>query len=354
MRFIQHIRTGIFLGTMLLSFFQCEKSEAPTPQQITLPAGAGFEKLSEYNFFTGSLSDLSPNIEAGVLPYDLNMALFSDYLSKKRFVYVPEGHSIVFDTTDVLSFPLGSVLIKHFYFETSEGEEQFVETRLLIRRADDWQTETYIWNEEQTDARRSLVGATQQLLLNVNGVEQTLQYLIPNQNQCKNCHGYNNKTKPIGPDIYNLNKDYAYDFGAANQLDTWASRGLLSAVPSTNIPAWPRLDGPQNLLGERARAYLAVNCASCHRPEGSAANSGLYLGYRNNSPESLGLWKTPVAAGSGSGGFTYVIHPGQADQSILLYRMISNEVNARMPEIGRELMHQEGVDLIRDWINSLN
>ena len=67
---------------------------------------------------------------------------------------------------------------------------------------------------------------------------------------------------------------------------------------------------------------------------------------------SLGYWKTPVAAGSGSGGLQYVIKPGSADESILLFRMISDEVDERMPEIGRSLSHDAGIQLIRDWIDS--
>jgi hypothetical protein len=46
--------------------------------------------------------------------------------------------------------------------------------------------------------------------------------------------------------------------------------------------------------------------------------------------------------------------PGQPDQSILLYRMESVEPASRMPELGRELVHTEGVELIRQWIASLD
>jgi len=44
-----------------------------------------YDTLSEYNFYTGIMSDLNP--EYGVLPYGLNSALFSDYAKKKRFVW---------------------------------------------------------------------------------------------------------------------------------------------------------------------------------------------------------------------------------------------------------------------------
>ena len=124
---------------------------------------------------------------------------------------------------------------------------------------------------------------------------------------------------------------------------------LLTLGKKTSLPKLMEMEAE---LNGRARAYLAVNCASCHRREGSAANSGLYLEYDNEDPLRLGIWKTPVAAGNRSGGLTYVIHPGEADEPILLFRMIFEEVDTRVPEIGRELIHQEGIDLVREWINN--
>ena len=47
-----------------------------------------------------------------------------------------------------------------------------------------------------------------------------------------------------------------------------------------------------------------------------------------------------------------MIKPGSADESILLFRMISDEVDERMPEIGRSLSHDAEIQLIRDWIDS--
>ena len=47
------------------------------------------EKLSDYNLFTSSCD---PTRDAhGGIAYDLNTPLFSDYTSKYRFVFVPDG-----------------------------------------------------------------------------------------------------------------------------------------------------------------------------------------------------------------------------------------------------------------------
>ncbi len=352
------LRKLILLMGMILVISHCKDTDdSPNTNEpsveVKVPTGNGFNLLSEYNFFVGDLSDLNPNLDGGVLPYDLNTALFSDYALKKRYVYVPEGSTIPFDTSAVLELPVGSVLIKHFYFDDPSGSENYIETRLLIRRNDGWYPETYEWNETQTDAERTVIGGTRDLTISVNGQNQSLNYLIPNQNQCKNCHSFEGKIHPIGPTIQNLNKDYNYIDGVANQIETWEMKGILETSPSTILPKWYGINDPNGSLDERARGYLAINCSSCHRLEGSASNSGFYLEYNNTDSLSLGVWKTPVAAGAGSGGFTYVIHPGKGDESILLYRMIADEVDERMPEIGRELLHDEGIDLIKEWIDNL-
>ena len=328
-------------------FLQCEQEQGPSPLLVDIPAGQGHELLSEYNFFTGTLADLEPN--EGVLPYDLNTALFSDYALKKRFIYVPNGQQIPFDAENTLELPVGSVLIKHFYYPG----DVYIETRLLIRGETGWRPETYIWDEDRSEARRTVIGGSREMSVNVDGQLQVFNYSIPNQNQCKNCHAFNGQINPIGPVVPNLNKDYSYSDGTANQIDKWIEAGILQGHGSSAVPEWPKLEDESASLNDRARAYLAVNCSSCHRLEGSAANSGLYLEYDNMDSLSAGFYKTPVAAGTGSGGFQYVIDPGNAEESILYYRMNTSDVEARMPELGRELIHMEGVELIREWIDSM-
>ena len=349
------LRRAIVWCSICLFFVGCEQNDEPDKViiPVNVPSGDGFALLSEYNFFEGTLSELVPNRDAGVLPYDLNAVLFSDYALKKRFVYVPDSLKIPFDTTSFLDFPTGSILIKHFYYTVPDDSIHNIETRLIIKTENGWQPEIYEWNESQTDATRTLIGGVRKLDVNVDGSDYSFNYLIPNQNQCKNCHAFDGEISPIGPSIQNLNKDYEYVDGSYNQLDRWIENGLLEAPSLLESPRYFSIDDDEGSLDQRARSYLAVNCASCHRREGSAANSGLYLEYENTDSLSLGFWKTPVAAGGGSGGLTYVIEPGFADESILLYRMIADDVDERMPEIGRELLHQEGIELIREWINSL-
>ena len=228
---------------------------------VNFPADKGFEQLADYNLFVGDIAELNPNTAAGVIPYDLNTALFSDYAFKKRFIYVPEGSVIPFDTTGVLDLPIGSILIKHFYFDTPDGAEKYVETRLFLHKSDGWQAETYEWNAEKTAAERTVVGGTRNLTVSANGTTQTFNYLIPNQNQCKNCHGNAGKISPIGPVVANLNKDYPYVEGTLNQLDKWTQEGILQNYGGT-IPKFPKIADTSIALDTRARACLLYTSPS--------------------------------------------------------------------------------------------
>jgi hypothetical protein len=103
-------------------------------------------------------------------------------------------------------------------------------------------------------------------------------------------------------------------------------------------------------LNARARAYLDVNCGHCHSRQGPANTSGLFLDIQEKNSSHLGVNKTPVAAGRGAGDLKFDIVPGQPQNSILIYRMKTNDPAIAMPEIGREQVHKEGVALIEEWI----
>ena len=98
---------------------------------------------------------------------------------------------------------------------------------------------------------------------------------------------------------------------------------------------------------------LHANCGHCHNPRGAARTSGLFLDIAETDPAVFGVCKPPVATGRGSGGLPFDIVPGNPDGSILVYRISSTDPEVRMPELGRNLVHEEGVALIREWISSM-
>jgi len=164
---------------------------------------------------------------------------------------------------------------------------------------------------------------------------------VPNKNQCKECHALSGAVTPIGPKARNLT--------GGGQLAEFVRQGLMDEVPQVDyrVPVW---GDDEASLNDRARGYLDVNCAHCHNVNGSASNSGLFLTYEEQMPVRIGINKRPVAAGRGSGTHDFDIAPGDPDGSILIYRMKSLEPGISMPEVGRSIVHDEGVALLNEWI----
>lgn len=343
------------LALAVVLLVRCSLSPRAVSLDVSEPA---FERLSEYRFFTGIQHQLEPN--EGVLPYDLITPLFTDYAQKSRFVWMPDGTTAKYDPMEVLELPVGAVLIKNFFYYNDERDpskgRRLMETRLLVHRADKWDALTYIWDDDQKDAYLEVAGDIQQVSwTDAKGEDRTVNYVFPNKNQCKGCHEYKGVLMPIGPKVRNLNHNFDYPDGAMNQLDKWATVGYLTGYdPNAKNGRNADWDDPSSgSLQDRAMAYLEINCGHCHRKEGPAGISGLNLMTYEDKPLNMGFCKTPVSAGHGSGGHTYDIVPGNPDRSILVHRMTTDEPGARMPELGRSVMHAEGVALVREWIASL-
>ncbi|GAB4017465.1 SO2930 family diheme c-type cytochrome [Spirosoma koreense] len=316
------------------------------------------EKLSDYGFFNGKLANQQP--APGVVPYALNTPLFSDYAEKLRFVKLPAGQSVAYNDTAVLAFPIGTTLIKTFYFPTDFRDpakgRRLIETRLLVHQTEGWKAFDYVWNDEQTDAFLDVAGDTKTVrYVDMQGQEHQQPYLIPNLNQCKGCHNRAEKLVPIGPSVRQLNGELAYTGGTENQLIHWQRSGLITGLPTLEkCPKAPVWNKPETgSLADRARAWLDINCAHCHNPSGPAMTSGLNLSVSETNPTALGILKAPVAAGRGSGGRPFDIVPGKPDESILIYRLHSTDPGEMMPELGRKTVHTESLDLLREWIKAM-
>ncbi|MHA8064961.1 SO2930 family diheme c-type cytochrome [Aquirufa aurantiipilula] len=314
-------------------------------------------KLSDYGFFKGDLKDQHP--QDGVIPYQLNSPLFSDYASKLRFVKLPEGTKVAYNADSVFQFPIGTAIIKTFYYPKDEANplagRRIMETRVLIRQERSWVALPYIWDEAQTEATLEVAGGSSPVSWkDRQGILKQVNYQVPNMNQCKGCHERSGKMTPIGPSARQLHGDFPYTSGKQNQLDYWAKAGILTDLPNLQeVPALANYADESKSLDERAKAYLDINCAHCHNPTGPARSSGLYLTWDTKDKTAYGFMKTPVAAGRGSGNLKYDIVAGKAKESILAYRMDSVDPGIMMPELGRKMKHQEGIKLIQDWINSL-
>jgi len=317
----------------------------------SLRQGKFLQNLSEYGFF----KDLKNQVPAkNVLPYQLKSQLFSDYTDKQRFIYVPNDSKFTFESDKVFQFPVGTTLIKTFSYQNTSSslETQLLETRLLIHTNNGWEAVGYIWNNEQTDARLSLVGKTIQTQFSkASGELISVRYRAPNKNQCKECHQLNGVMTPIGPKARNMDLEVQYELGKMDQLEKWAQLGWIDRDLVFNKMV-NYFDNSKNMEA-RARSYLDINCAHCHIRGGSADTTGLYLTLEEENTKHLGFYKKPVATGKGSFNLRYSIVPGKSEESILLARMHSLDPGIMMPESGRALRDEEGLEIISTWINSL-
>ena len=353
--------------------------EAPRPVTVHA-ADAPPARLSDWGivFADGRAFTLNE----GVIPYDLNTPLFTDYALKLRTVWMPPGESAGYTTNGALDFPVGTIISKTFHYEKSahwqpgnlavtKAEKEsvlddgmlaldnvvLIETRLLVRYEEGWRALPYVWNADQTDATLEIAGDYRQVGL-VDGSEvENIVYIVPDMNQCSGCHVTDHTAKllqPIGPQAWQLNRDYAWWGNEASQLENWSAQGLLQGFDG-DAPIGVRwLEPGDATLEQRARAYLDANCAHCHNPSGAADTSALHLNIDAPLDRLYGLCKPPVAVGRGSGDRPFDIFPGRPDDSILVFRMQHTDPAIAMPELGRSVVHTEGVELVSDWIRTLN
>jgi uncharacterized repeat protein (TIGR03806 family) len=337
------------LGALALAW-ACVSAAPAGVQDKRLMRAAWAPELSDYGLF---LDTAAQRPAPGVTPYLLTQALFSDYALKQRFVYLPPGQAVTYQADETFAFPVGAVLIKTFAypadFRRPDDNLQLLETRLLVHKPTGWEGATYLWNAAQTEAKLAIAGADfPASFLDAAGAPRSVDWHAPNKNQCKGCHSVDGKITPIGPKARFLNRPGP---DGVNQIAAWAASGRLTNAPAPDqAPRTPAPDDAASPLDTRARAYLEINCAHCHNPRGPANNSGLDLRSIQHAPALWGVGKRPVAAGRASAGLDFAIEPGKPDRSILVYRMTSTDPGEMMPELGRSLVHTEGLALVRQWI----
>ena len=314
------------------------------------------EKISDYNIYKGDPHNLELSNE--FIPYKLITPLFSDYSFKHRSIYIPKNKKIIYNSIDVFLFPVGTIISKTFYYPKNFNDLgkgiSLKETRIMIHREDGWIALPYVWNDDESEAYLEITGSIEKAnWIDYDGKMNSIDYIVPNMIQCKGCHTRDNKMIPIGPKARNINCDYNYGNEITNQLIKWDDLGFFSSNLPDSIPKIEAWNNTSSNIDLRARGWLDVNCAHCHHPKGSANNTGLLLEYEQNNRKALGIYKTPVAAGRGSGHLKYDIVPGAPEESIMVYRFDSTDPGIMMPELGRTMIHKEGLELIKEWILSL-
>jgi hypothetical protein len=280
------------------------------------------EKLSEWRLFTSAGPSLSPN--RYVVAYEVRTSLFSNYANKHRTLWIPPGKSAAARPDGTIDFPVGTVFSKTFSI-TEHGKERLIETRLLVHRPKEWVGLPYVWNREQTEATLAVSGDF--TTVHVTGGQ--IEYAIPNVNQCRSCHDQASDTVPLGPTVRNLD---------AATLTRLGIRGHAQE---------------RDTLETRARAYLDVNCATCHNPSGSAMAIPLDLRYEQTNSTALGINQIARKPAEDAPALRLIVTPGDPERSLLVHRMQSTRPQVGMPTIGHSAIDREGVALISGWIRAM-
>lgn len=317
---------------------------------------APYQTLSEYNFFEGTLSDMTPVY--GVLPYEPINSLFTDYAHKKRFIWMPNDVKATYiEDYKTLNFPTGTILIKSFYYDNvlPENTTKIIETRLMIRMATEWVFANYIWNSDQTEATLDMTGSTVNIEWQEGNITKSTSYRIPSAAECLVCHKISNTPTPIGTKPQNINNTLLYNDGSMNQLEKWGAFGYLdnAGLPNTSdIETVVNWQNTNESLDLRARSYLDINCAHCHIQDAHCSYRPIRLSFNEtSSPNKYGECLVPDENIDNS--LTHIISPNRPSRSVMYYRINTTDESVRMPLIGRTIIHEEGVSLIENWINSL-
>ena len=355
------------LGVLWLGLFSCTKDKAlepsgddPDTEPMTSPvvfdpAQVPYDSLSTYNFFEGLMFDHDPVY--GVLPYEPITPLFTDYAHKHRFLWMPDSVGALYVSDhESLDFPDGTVLIKSFYYDRVQpnDETRIIETRLMYKLNGAWQFADYIWNADQSEATLDLNGSYVDLdFIDDNNIARNAIYRVPSEAECETCHKKNNIPSPIGTKPQNLNKDLFYSDGPMNQLQKWQEVGYLAGTfPSTieTVVDWEDINEP---LEDRVRAYLDMNCSHCHSDNARCDYRVPRFAW-NMSTDTTNLGICVVPDEFPLPQFTHIISRGNIARSVLHYRLNTTDETVRMPQLGRTLIHDEAVQMIEQWINTLN
>ncbi|MCZ6853453.1 MAG: PQQ-dependent sugar dehydrogenase [Gammaproteobacteria bacterium] len=323
---------------------------------LDVAGGSGGGNLPDLLSETGVFSDINPlTVSPGLIEYDINHPFWSDGAVKRRWIAIPEPSQIQFTNTTPWTFPVGTLLVKHFEMVLTEGDPgsaRRLETRLLINTSNGWQGFTYRWNTGETDATLLTARETETLTINLAGGGTRDQlYEYPSRTDCLRCHTQA-ANFALGAKTRQLNRDFVYPNATDNQLRSWNNIGYFTTDigDATQYDAFAALDDTSADVSQRARTYLDVNCAQCHRPGGpTPVEIDLRFDTADAGMNAIGVTPTAGDLGIVNG---EIIAVGAKERSVLWQRLQLLDGN-RMPPFGSNLVDAQAVDVVGQWIDSL-
>jgi hypothetical protein len=262
------------------------------------------------------------------LQYAPRAALWSDGADKDRFLLLPAGTALAYDSADAFGLPVGGLAVKTF---ARDGVR--LETRVIVRTETGFDAGTYRWRSDHSDA--DLLADTVDVPDIAGG-----SWSFPGRDDCRLCHtdssgfllGVTARQIPEGT------------------LRSWKRRGTITGAPNParvarNVPVTSR-----GSLAARARSYLDANCSSCHRAD-DPTNAGIDLRATVPLAETGTLDALPQHGDVGIVNGR-VIAPGEPDRSTLLARMRTLG-DGRMPQVATHVVDDVAARVIERWIRSL-
>ena len=279
---------------------------------------------------TGCVDPTDPSQPAaGLIPYQVQVPLWSDGALKTRYLALPEGTQVTVQPDGDLELPIGTVAVKAF--TTPDGQR--LETRLMVRHDDGgWAGYTYVWRDDQSEADLAPGAVT----------IESADWQVPSRTQCLDCHT-TAAGGALGLELRQLNGEmiYAATGRTANQIETWNHIGLFSAGSETTSD-WP------SLATDGVRGYLHSNCSNCHRP-GTPVPADMDL--RFDTPLSaMGVCNVRPTRDETTD--LRLLAPGAPARSLLSIRT-QDLGTARMPPLGTKVVDTAAVMTIDQWIEGI-
>jgi putative heme-binding domain-containing protein len=323
-------------------------------QNMTFP-----RKLSETGLFA-SVVDETPS--PGVVPFEINAHHWADNTTSKRWIGLVDDAKLSLyeksnwmtgDIEGQFNFPHNSVVAKTVYLQLNPADpnsNRRVETQVLHRFHDDWMAYNYVWNDEQTDAvLQENIAVEREFRITApessDGYRKQ-KWLHSSRDQCMLCHIWSSGT------VHGFKRDQlnlSFSGESQNQLKKFHSLGMLEREVEALPPSISPNDASAN-LEERARAWLDLNCAHCHRQNGGG--TGSFVLEDSATLEEMKLIDMPANQGDFGLTDTKLIVSGDPSQSVLLYRLMKSG-HGRMPQFGTSVADNHGVLVLYDWIKSL-
>ena len=318
-------------------------------RNVTLAGDLPPATLSETGAFS-NLQTLTP--AAGIRPYEVNTPLWSDGAAKRRFLALPNDGThdkpderIGFSEAGNWTFPVGTVLIKHF-----ELGARRLETRFMVHGIEGWYGLTYRWRLDGSDADLLPGGYVEDVVHDGESIE----WNYPSRSQCMLCHT-DASGKVLGARTHQLNRDCTVPGGGTrNQLLLWNDAGMFDdAFDPTRVDAMLQsksLGDNTATLERRARSYLDSNCAHCHQPGGVRSR---WDGRLTSPPRAQVTLDVDPDDDLGIAN-ARVIAPASTTRSVLYQRVNTLDGCCAMPILGRATIDTAAVAILRDWIDSMD